>query len=162
MPKGEVSIAHYDPFFFPLDGVLNWNKVYGKRGFFQFQCLIPPETAKEAIREIIEKTTAVHGKASFLAVIKQFGSLKSPGMLSFPREGTTLTMDFPHEGENTIKLMHELYNMVLGSGGSIYPAKDALMTEQMYKKCYPMWEEFTKYIDPKFSSSFWRRVTGIR
>ncbi|MEZ4754630.1 MAG: FAD-binding oxidoreductase [Bdellovibrionota bacterium] len=153
------KICHYDPFFFPLDGVLNWNRIYGVRGFFQFQCLIPPETAREAIREIIEKTIN-SGKASFLAVIKQFGALKSPGMLSFPREGTTLTMDFANQGAKTQAMIRELYKMVLASGGSIYPAKDALMTEQMYKKSYPNWEEFLEFKDPKFSSSFWRRVMG--
>lgn len=82
-------------------------------------------------------------------------------MMSFPRKGTTLTMDFPNSGDATKKLMQSLYNKVIDAGGSIYPAKDALLTEQMFKRCYPMWNEFSKFIDPNFSSSFWRRVMGV-
>ncbi len=148
-----------DPFFFPLDAVFNWNKIYGKNGFFQFQCVVPESKSKECMKELL-KIAVDSGQASFLAVIKKFGNKKSPGLLSFPRRGTTICMDFPNAGKDSVSLMKKLEEVTMNADGALYPAKDALMSELSFKKCFPNWSKFKKYIDPVFSSSFWRRVSG--
>ena len=100
------------------------------------------------------------GQGSFLAVLKNFGQASSPGLLSFPRPGTTLALDFPNRGDPTRKLFQELYAMVRDAGGRIYPAKDALMPpEQFQAQHADVLEAFRARVDPAFSSSFWRRVT---
>jgi FAD/FMN-containing dehydrogenase len=93
-------------------------------------------------------------------VLKTFGSVRSPGMLSFPRPGLTLALDFAYAGEKTLKLLNGLDEIVLQSGGVVYPAKDARMSAEHFQAFYPQWKEFAAYVDPKFSSSFWRRVTA--
>ena len=98
------------------------------------------------------------GDGSFLAVLKQFGDLPSPGMLSFPRPGTTLALDFPNQGERTLRLLDKLDDIVAAAGGAVYPAKDARMNGQRFRQYFPAWEAFSHFIDPRFSSSFWRRV----
>jgi len=148
------------PFFFPLDGLGRWNLVYGRRGFFQFQTLVPPDRAPEAIRAILS-TVAASGQGSFLTVLKNFGSRASPGLLSFPRPGTTLALDFANRGETTRRLFGDLHALVREAGGRIYPAKDALMPpEQFQAQHADVLADFRSCMDPAFSSSFWRRVTG--
>ncbi len=147
----------YDPFFYPLDAVLGWNRIYGKRGFFQFQCVVPESNNNLAIREVLNLVIASK-QGSFLAVLKKFGEITSPGMLSFPRAGITLALDFANQGERTLSLLRDLDLLVAKSNGAIYPAKDATMSAASFKQYYPRWEEFSKFIDPAFSSSFWRRV----
>jgi FAD/FMN-containing dehydrogenase len=80
-------------------------------------------------------------------------------MLSFPRPGVTLALDFPFRGQRTLGLLNRLDEIVRAHGGVLYPAKDARMSAETFQACYPQWREFARYIDPKFSSSFWRRVT---
>jgi FAD/FMN-containing dehydrogenase len=152
------KVVSYEPFFYPLDAIHEWNRIYGKRGFFQYQFVVPFEHGRDALSKILRH---IHdaGEGSFLTVLKQFGDLKSPGMLSFPRPGITLALDFSNHGARTQKFMSELDRIVEDNGGVLYPAKDARMSPEGFKKYYPQWEEFEKYIDPKFSSSFWRRVT---
>jgi len=148
---------HFDPFFYPLDSVSHWNRIYGKRGFFQFQCVVSSKDDNKATREII--TSVVEsGRASFLAVMKEFGDIESPGMISFPREGVTLCLDFPNHGQKTLKLMADLDGLVREHSGAMYPAKDACMLPESFCMYYPRWKEFKEYIDPAFSSSLWRRV----
>ena len=147
----------YHPFFFPLDSVRNWNRIYGKRGFVQFQCVVPPQDKHLAIEAILKRVVA-SGEASFLAVLKEFGDHRSPGMLSFPRPGTTLCLDFPMRGQKTIQLMADLDRLVREARGAMYPAKDACMSPESFKQYFPKSREFEKFIDPAFSSSFWRRV----
>lgn len=158
LPKA-MGLCHFRPFFYPLDAVRNWNRLYGKGGFFQYQCVLPPESAQDGIACLL-KRIATSGEGSFLAVLKSFGEKKSTGMLSFPRPGVTLALDFPNRGEKTLRLFQELDAVVREAGGAIYPAKDARMPSELFRAAYPKWEDFTKYIDPKFSSSFWRRVTA--
>ncbi len=155
--KKKVTCTHYVPFFYPLDAVLHWNRIYGKRGFLQFQCVVPSDNDNKAIREILDRIVR-YGKASFLAVIKNFGEIPSPGLLSFPRPGVTLCLDFPYEGEKTLKLFRELEEFVLEYDGALYPAKDACMQKKSFRTFYPKWETFQGFIDPKFTSSFWERV----
>ncbi|WP_373046237.1 FAD-dependent oxidoreductase [Vulgatibacter sp.] len=152
----QAGLLPYEPFFYPLDAVAKWNRVYGKRGFFQYQCVVP--TGSEAMREII-RTIARSAEASPLVVLKTFGDLPSPGMLSFPRQGITLALDFPNRGERTFRLFEELDRLVADAGGALYPAKDARMPPAMFQRSFPRWREFATYVDPRFSSSFWRRVT---
>ena len=147
----------YDKFFYPLDGIGQWNRLYGKKGMLQYQCVVPAETGYEAMSEILSQCVN-KGQGSFLSVLKVFGNKKSPGLLSFPREGVTLALDFPNRGKETFSLLDTLDKIVTQAGGAVYPAKDARMDSASFKSYYPNWSEFAEYIDPHFSSSFWRRV----
>ncbi|MDR7135211.1 FAD/FMN-containing dehydrogenase [Lysobacter niastensis] len=151
------DFTHYAPYFYPLDGVANWNRMYGPRGFLQHQCALPPATARTAVAEILVEI-ARSGTGSFLAVLKEFGGRPSPGMLSFARPGTTLALDFPNDGEGTFRLLNRLDRVVAQAGGAIYPAKDARMSGELFRQAFPRWEEFSRLADPRFSSGFWRRV----
>jgi FAD/FMN-containing dehydrogenase len=148
----------FDPFFYPLDAIGEWNKIYGRRGFFQYQFAIP-ESSLDAVREAL-RTIAESGQASFLVVMKRFGDIPSPGMLSFPLAGYTLTLDFPNRGGITRKLFERLDDIVRNGKGRLYPAKDSTMKGRDFAAFYPELPRFEKYIDPQFSSSFWRRMRG--
>jgi hypothetical protein len=93
-------------------------------------------------------------------VIKVFGDLPSPGLLSFPRPGVTLAVDFAMRGRTTLALLERLDAIVIEAGGAIYPAKDARMSPSTFQRSFPRLSEFTNFLDPRFSSSFWRRVEG--
>ncbi|HEX7815148.1 FAD-binding oxidoreductase [Dyella sp.] len=151
------ATTHYAPFFYPLDGIAHWNRMYGPRGFLQYQCVVPPDSARETVAELI-KIIASEGGGSFLAVLKQFGYLPSLGMLSFPRAGTTLALDFPNTGQGTFALLNRLDAVVDAAGGAVYPAKDARMSGERFRRYFPHWQTFSRFIDPALSSSFWRRV----
>jgi FAD/FMN-containing dehydrogenase len=144
-------------FFYPLDSINNWNRAYGRKGFLQYQCVVPMEYANNVIREILERIS-ISQQGSFFAVLKVFGDISSPGMLSFPRKGVTLALDFPNKGDKLFKLLNELDFLVRSSGGAIYPAKDARMSNETFCSSFPKFNEFSNLIDPAFSSSFWRRV----
>jgi len=159
--KQEKRVIYFDPFFYPLDSVLDWNRVYGKRGFFQYQFVVPHHRREVVVPEILEKIVRRH-VASFLAVIKTFGDRPAAGMMSFPRPGVTLALDLPNLGDKLLRLLDELDEIVLREGGRIYPAKDARMSPECFQASFPQWKEFARFIDPKFSSSFWRRVTETR
>lgn len=151
------GLTHYNPFFYPLDAILNWNRMYGSRGFFQYQFVVPFEQDRGIIKEIFARITRSK-RASFLAVLKTFGDIPSPGIMSFPRKGVTLALDFPNDGAPTLQLMDELDKVVMDAGGNIYPAKDARMPPHVFRASHPRLEEFLPHIDPRFSSSLWRRV----
>jgi FAD/FMN-containing dehydrogenase len=124
----------------------------------QYQFVVPYDQDRTAIKDILTQISR-SGVVSFLAVLKVFGDVPSPGMLSFPRPGVTLALDFPFRGRRTLDLLDRLDQVVQAHGGVLYPAKDARMSAQSFQAFYPQWREFAQYIDPKFSSSFWRRVT---
>jgi FAD/FMN-containing dehydrogenase len=155
--KSGASLVAYDTFFYPLDSVRHWNLIYGKQGFLQYQCVIP-EVNFPAFEELLDRI-ARSGMGSFLGVMKQFGSVPPAGMLSFPRPGLTLALDFAMRGEPTLQLMRSLDEVVRESGGALYPAKDARMSPALFEASYPNWQSFVPYMDPKMSSSFWRRMT---
>ncbi|MGC9199796.1 MAG: FAD-binding oxidoreductase [Acidobacteriaceae bacterium] len=158
--KKRVSAPQdYEPFFYPLDAVLKWNRMYGKRGLLQFQYVIPWEHAKEGTVAILYEV-AKSGLASFLAVLKAFGDVPSPGMMSFPKPGITLALDFPIKPEKSFKLFDRLAERTREFGGRLYPAKDARMTAAQFQAFYPQWERFARYKDPALTSSFWERVVG--
>jgi len=116
--KAGKSRQHYAPFFYPLDAVRDWNRLYGRRGMLQYQCVIPRDNQRDAIDALLDVITA-SGQASFLAVLKTFGDLPSPGLLSFPRPGATLALDFPFRGDATLKLMTRLDAIVAEAGGAL-------------------------------------------
>jgi FAD/FMN-containing dehydrogenase len=152
-------VIPYDPFFYPLDAIKSWNRMYGTRGFLQYQCVVPFDNDNAAIKDVFTRITR-SGEGSFLVVLKTFGALPSPGMLSFPKPGITLALDFPFHGERTLQLLDDLDGVVRASGGAVYPAKDARMSAESFQAFYPQWRDFAHFIDPQFSSTFWRRVTG--
>lgn len=164
----EVSMnVDYEPFFYPLDKILHWNRLYGGNGLLQFQCVLPWEppgggkSCESGIVRLLEAITG-SGLASFLAVIKVFGDLTSPGMMSFPMPGITLALDFPIRGRISFDLLDRLAGITDEFGGKMYPAKDARMSAAHFQRFYPRWREFSAYIDPAFSSSFWQRVSRER
>ena len=144
-------LMHYRPFFFPLDRLDRWNRLYGKKGFLQFQCVVP---SHEALFALLQEAPA-----SPVTVLKKFGELPSPGLLSFPRPGYTLAIDLPNGGPATYALYIRLENIAVEAGGALYPAKDARMSPRTFARSYPRREEFARFVDPAFSSSFWRRVS---
>ena len=156
--SGRVRNVSYLPFFYPLDGIAEWNRLYGKRGFFQYQCVVPPTASRAAIRAMLAAIAAA-GEGSFLAVLKTFGALPSPGLLSFPMEGTTLALDFANRGPATLALLARLDSITREAGGRLYPAKDGRMPADMFRAGYPAWEGLKEHMDPHFSSAFWRRVS---
>jgi len=153
----QSQLIDYQPFFYPLDAILEWKRLYGKNGFLQYQFVIPDDDHR-MIKEILQKIVA-SGLGSFLAVLKTFGELASPGLLSFPRPGVTLALDFPIKGAVTFELLAQLDEKVREVGGAVYPCKDARLSARHFQAFYPQWTKFAEYIDPRFSSSFWRRVT---
>jgi FAD/FMN-containing dehydrogenase len=157
LPKRTHQTVPYDPFFYPLDAIHEWHRLYGPPGFLQYQFVIPYAQDRTAIKDILTQISQ-SGVLSFLAVLKVFGDVPSPGKLSFPRPGVTLALDFPFRGQRTLALLNCLDQVVRANGGVLYPAKDARMSAETFQACYPQWRDFARYIDPKFSSSFWRRV----
>lgn len=155
----KVALAHYEPFNYPLDNVLNWNRMYGPKGFYQYQSVVPRAAGLEATRTMLNEI-AKSGQGSFLAVLKTFGDRPSPGMLSFPRAGVTLAMDFPNRGPDTIRLFDRLDAVVGAAKGALYPAKDARMPREMFEQGFPGFSEFSPFRDPGISSSMSRRLMG--
>lgn len=155
--KSKRLVQHYSPFFHPLDSVHEWNRIYGKRGFYQYQSVVPAAAGIEPVRAMLEAIAAAR-QGSFLAVLKSFGGVASPGMLSFPLAGLTLALDFPNRGRRTLDLFSQLDRIVREAGGRLYPAKDARMSAADFTAGYPRLEEFRRHVDPGFSSDFWKRM----
>ncbi|MCC7449135.1 MAG: FAD-binding oxidoreductase [Anaerolineae bacterium] len=153
------KIQSYEPFFFPLDIILDWNKGYGKPGFLQYQFVLPIANKDYTVIKDILFRIHKSDVLPFLNVFKTFGDVKSPGMMSFPKPGVTLALDLPYRGAKTLRFLDELDAIIRANGGVLYPAKDARMSPETFRASFPNWQDFTEYIDPKFSSSFWRRVT---
>ena len=157
--KRERTLVHYEPFFHPLDNVHHWNRIYGPKGFYQYQSVVPRSVGKETVAAMLQ-TIAAAGEGSFLAVLKTFGERQSVGMMSFPMPGVTLALDFPNKGEKTHALLRSLDAIVREAGGRIYAAKDARMPRDLFESGYPQWTEFVKYRDPGISSAMSRRLMG--
>ena len=157
--KKNPQIQHYEPFFFPLDSIHHWNRIYGSKGFYQYQVVIPKNESYPAITELLQEIAKVR-QGSFLAVLKTFGDKKSPGMLSFPMAGCTLALDFPNLGEKTINLFNRMDSIVKEAHGRIYPAKDARMSKAMFEASFPDLDAFKKNRDPGIRSSLSQRLLG--
>jgi FAD/FMN-containing dehydrogenase len=150
---------HYASFFHPLDAIADWNRLYGRDGFWQYQCVLPPASMKEGTAALLQEISE-RSEGSGLAVLKTFGDVPSPGLLSFPVSGATLALDFPNRGERTLRLMSRLDAIVREGGGRLYAAKDGRMSASMWRAGYPELDRFTHYVDPRLSSDFWRRVSA--
>ena len=148
---------HYQDFYYPLDGVTNWNRIYGPSGFFQYQSVVPMENAVEVTKELLS-IIRKSGQGSFLGVLKTFANREPAGLLSFPRHGVTLALDFPNRGEKTELLFRALDRVVLESGGTLNPSKDARMSREIFEQGYPKLSEFKKFRDLGFVSDFSKRV----
>jgi len=157
--KRNTALVHYEPFFHPLDNVKNWNRIYGPKGFYQYQSVVPRSTGKEAVLAMLD-TISRSGEGSFLAVLKTFGNRPSVGMMSFPMPGVTLALDFPNKGTKTQSLLRSLDDIVRTAGGRIYAAKDATMPRDLFERGYPRLKEFMQYRDPGISSAMSRRLMG--
>ena len=154
------AIVHYQPFFYPLDNLLEWNRMYGPKGFYQYQSVVPRDIGRDAIQAMLHEITR-SGDGSFLAVLKTFGNRQSVGMLSFPQPGVTLALDFPNKGQRTEKLFSRLDAIVREAGGRIYLAKDARMPRDLFEAGYPRLNEFLAYRDKGISSALSRRLMGF-
>ena len=150
----------YEPFFYPLDKILRWNRLYGVKGFQQYQCVIPESEGSGPITEILSAISK-SGTGSFLAVLKRFGDVTSPGLLSFPKPGVTLALDFPEKNSETRILFSKLDAIVGESGGRLYAAKDAHMDAAFFRTSYPEWGKLEAKRDPALLSRFWARVTNL-
>ena len=154
-----ASVQHYETFFHPLDNVLEWNRIYGPRGFFQYQCVLPRAVGKEATQAILRRI-ARSGTGSFLAVLKTFGERESKGLLSFAMPGVTLALDFPNQGAPTLQLLSALDAIVREAKGRLYPAKDARMPVDLFESGYPHLKEFLIHRDSGIGSAMSRRLIG--
>ncbi|MBB1608545.1 MULTISPECIES: FAD-binding oxidoreductase [unclassified Pseudomonas] len=157
-PGRNAGQGSYDPFFYPLDSILHWNRIYGSKGFQQYQCVIPNAAAEAAMAEILA-SIAESGSGSFLAVMKRCGDMPSPGLMSFPMPGVSLALDFPQHAKLESALFHRLDQIVRSAGGRLYPAKDAHMTGDDFRMFYPAWQQVEALRDPALLSHFWKRVT---
>ncbi|MDP9123452.1 MAG: FAD-binding oxidoreductase [Pseudomonadota bacterium] len=158
--RAGASRQHYQAFFYPLDNLLEWNRIYGPRGFFQYQCVVPFDNGVQVTRDML-KVIARSGRGSFLAVLKTFGQRSSPGMLSFPLPGVTLALDFANTGPEVERLFVQLDGLVAEAGGRLYLAKDARMPRSLFEAGYPRLQEFLAYRDPGMSSELSRRLMGV-
>lgn len=152
------KIVPFENVFYPLDAIGQFNLMYGRRGFYQYQCVIPAGADRDAIRALLTEISRA-GVGSFLAVLKTLGDKASPGLMSFPMAGTTLALDFANDGAPTLSLLARLDAITCAAGGRIYPAKDGRVSAADYQAGYPQWRDFARFVDPGFSSSFWRRVS---
>ncbi|MEZ5047971.1 MAG: FAD-binding oxidoreductase [Chitinophagaceae bacterium] len=142
---------------FTLDSIGDWNRLYGSSGLRQYQCVLPLGTAPGGMEALCRVLSDSRVTCS-LAVLKRFGDQRPAGMLSFPREGFTLAMDFPNDEERLLVLFRRLDAIVLEAGGAVYPAKDAHMSRELFRAAFTRTDEFAAHVDPRFSSGFWRRV----
>ena len=145
--KSGVSFVDWDEFFYPLDAILKWNRLYGRRGFMQFQCVLPRDSAEAGLHALLEAISN-SGQASFLSVLKRFGPQTSP--ISFPMEGYTLALDFPRT-DRAIALMPRLDAITLAHGGRFYLAKDSRLPAETFASADPRAAEFAA----------WRRAQGL-
>lgn len=134
------ALIHYDPYFYPLDAVRGWNRLYGRRGFLQYQVAVPYPDSAEMIADLLGRI-ARQGMASFLAVFKSFGP-PSDGLLSFPLAGHTLSLDIPLRDAGTIPFLRALNKTVVEAKGRVYLAKDAILEKEDFAAMYPQLEQF--------------------
>ncbi|MCX8050340.1 MAG: FAD-binding oxidoreductase [Chlorobi bacterium] len=147
---------HYTQVFFPLDRI-PWNRLFGRRGFYQLQAVVPARIEREGIAEICRRLW--HARIPLpLCVLKRFGSIASPGWLSFPIAGTSIAVDVPNTSRARAALGTIIAD-VARIGGRVYPAKDALMTAEQFQRMYPDWQRLDRVRDLRCCSQFWKRVT---
>jgi decaprenylphospho-beta-D-ribofuranose 2-oxidase len=141
-------VTTYESFFYPLDRLGNWNRMYGKRGFLQYQCVVPTAQARRGLQLLLQELVR-SGRASFLTVLKRLGA-EGPGLLSFPTEGYTLTLDLPLSDPELFSFLNRLDEIVLEHGGRIYLAKDTRVKAETFRAMYPRfaeWQQIKAQID---------------
>ena len=159
--KDRDALVDYDSYFYPLDSVANWNRMYGRRGYLQYQMVLPHASARAGLVQLLERLVASR-RASFLAVLKAMGP-ESGGMLSFPTPGYTLALDLPYSGTDVLEFLRGLDEVVLDHGGRIYLAKDTCMKPESFERMYPALGRFREVkarVDPhnRFASSLSKRL----
>ena len=147
----------FRPFFYPLDTIGGWNRLYGPRGLLQHQSVVPLDGGIDVVAELLSRSLRA-GIGSFLTVLKVFGNKPSAGMMSFPMPGLTLTLDYPNSGVGVLELLDDLDAVVVRAGGRVNPYKDARMSPATFAASFPQAAEFKQHIDPAFGSLFWNRV----
>jgi decaprenylphospho-beta-D-ribofuranose 2-oxidase len=153
------AFEHYDGFFYPLDFLSDWNRLYGRRGLIQYQCVLPAESSNAVLHQLLA-LFGDHGQGSFLAVLKRFG--RGRGWLSFPINGYTLSLDLPVRA-GLLELLDRADQLVAAEGGRVYLAKDARMSAGLFEEMYPelpAWCSVKQRVDPRgiFASSLSRRI----
>ena len=154
LAKDKTYAVDLQQFFFPLDGILDWNKLYGKKGFLQYQCILPLENSFEGLKEIL-KTISDSKQASFLAVLKSMGE-NNKNLLSFPMKGYSLALDFKVSNK-VFELLNELDKIVVKFAGRIYLCKDARMSQETFNQGYSQADKFRVFrqnheLDKQFNS----------
>jgi FAD/FMN-containing dehydrogenase len=156
------NTVHYNTFFYPLDGINNWNYLYGKQGFTQYQLVVPKAHGLEALTAILTQV-ANSQHPVFLAVLKEFGNANN-NLLSFPIKGYTLSLDFKIN-DNLFDFLNKLDDIVSYYGGRVYLTKDVRLNEQMFKRYYPKWQQFqkirNKYNANKYFNSLQSQRIGL-
>lgn len=147
--KRGQQLVDWDSYFYPLDAILGWNKIYGRRGFAQFQCVLPLQSADEGLRALLSAIASA-GAGSFLAVLKRFGAQNS--RFSFPMEGYTLALDFP-VNKKTLALMERLDIITVGHGGRFYLAKDSRMSREVFQQSEPRAQDYLSFRDDQMASN---------
>lgn len=159
LSKQSKRIVHYEPFFYPLDAILNWNRIYGSRGFVQYQFVLPETAGRKGIEDILSRISK-KGLGSFLAVLKKFGH--QDDLISFPMKGYTLALDIPIV-KGLFEFLDQLDRVVADYGGRIYLSKDARMSSEIFWHTYPNASKFQEIIhryDPElnFCSTLSKRL----
>lgn len=150
LKSSQSKLVSWQNYFYPLDAIIGWNKIYGRKGFVQFQCVLPIISAEDGLTCILEQT-AKSGLGSFLAVLKKFGPQESA--FSFPMAGYTLALDFPIT-QKTFELLNVLDEITIKFGGRFYLAKDSRMTSQTLRESDNRVE---KFIEARNINN-WRRI----
>lgn len=151
------GLAPWQSYFYPLDAITGWNKLYGPKGLYQHQSVYPLNGGRETTIKLLECAKR-YKHASFLTVLKRFGPSQSSGIFSFPREGFTLTLDFANQGEGTSKLLRQLDEITIAAGGAVNPYKDQRMGADIFDASFPDWRALEQHRDPRFMSDFWART----
>ncbi|MEW2167941.1 FAD-binding oxidoreductase [Streptomyces sp. NPDC007084] len=153
---GRVS---YQKYLYQMDSLGDWNRLLGPKGFYQYHFLIPAAAVNDGLPRLLEAVRR-SDNVVVLAILKRYGPAPAPGMMSFPVRGLGGAFDFVHRGERTTRLFRELDELMIELGGRVYLAKDSTLSPGAFSSMYPQWTDFRAYVDPGFSSSLWRRVTG--
>lgn len=156
--KSQRQLIDWDSYFYPLDGILGWNKIYGKQGLAQYQCVIPLLHAEQGLSELLQAISSA-GASSFLGVLKRFGFQES--RFSFPMEGYTLALDFPIN-KKTLRLMSELDRITLKYNGRFYLAKDSRVSRDVFLQAENRADSFIKYRQSKGKKSKYSSAQSIR
>lgn len=161
-PRRRRGVVHPDSFFYPLDAILHWNRIYGRRGFTQYQCVLPDAAGPGAVRRFLDLLTR-RGGASFLCVIKDCGP-EGPGLLSFPMRGTSIALDIAVR-DDTQALVDALNEQVIADGGRVYLAKDAFTRPEHFRRMEPRLDSFLEVRrrwdpDGRILSAQWARLMG--